>query len=476
MTNVGSARIDLTLITTAAKASLTAFANAARAELQAISKPVRINVKADPEQLRGQVNGVKAAFRDLNTDLKNLLRVDVSALKGVISKIGKQITDLTALEGRIRSLGGGPGGGGGNGAGGGGPGVSNAYASQLRALQADLKNSVLNTQQFEQATRNLKSTIDAEIASLRGLGPLTQSQQARLDALRVSSSQAGTALKGLVDAQRRAAEEAQRGSLTQYATQLRGLQADLRNNTLTTAQFETATRALKTSIDAEITSLRGLGPLTQAQQARLDALRNSSAQAATALKGLADAQARAAREAARGAERAQSEAVAKLGRDLQALKGQYDRGEVSLRTYLRGIQSIERDGRAMAATLTAGSREAANLERTMKGLTQATRNINAQSITKIRADMAAARAEFERATAAAGRFADKRAAVQAFEAEMKRLEGQIAAVGRRTTTTTAQMGELSRISGQIRTNLNSLNNNPSGAGFAGGIMAALRQL
>lgn len=476
MTNVGSARIDLTLITTAAKASLTAFANAARAELQAISKPVRINVKADPEQLRGQVNGVKAAFRDLNTDLKNLLRVDVSALKGVISKIGKQITDLTALEGRIRSLGGGPGGGGGNGAGGGGPGVSNAYASQLRALQADLKNSVLNTQQFEQATRNLKSTIDAEIASLRGLGPLTQSQQARLDALRVSSSQAGTALKGLVDAQRRAAEEAQRGSLTQYATQLRGLQADLRNNTLTTAQFETATRALKTSIDAEITSLRGLGPLSQAQQARLDALRNSSAQAATALKGLADAQARAAREAARGAERAQSEAVAKLGRDLQNLKGQYDRGEVSLRTYLRGIQGIERDGRAMAATLTAGSREAANLERTMKGLTQATRNINAQSITKIRADMAAARAEFERATAAAGRFADKRAAVQAFEAEMKRLEGQIAAVGRRTTTTTAQMGELSRISGQIRSNLNSLNNNPSGAGFAGGIMAALRQL
>jgi TP901 family phage tail tape measure protein len=386
-TRVGAAHLDLTVLTAPARRELTAFAANARALLTGLTRPVKIEVKADAAQVRAQVDAVKAEFTNLQNSLKNVLKVDVSALKSVISKIGKQITDLTALESRLRSLGGGGSGGGGTGAGGGGPGVNNQYAAQLRALQADLKNSALSTAQFEVATRNLKTTIDREIATLRAAGPLTREQQARLDALRVSSAQAGTALKGL-----------------------------------------------------------------------------------------ADQQARATREAARGAERTQADGVRRLATELQNAQSRYERGALSLRGYLREMQRIQAAGSGMASGLTAGSRAATDLERVMGGLSRATRGLNDQSITKIRTDMAAARAEFERATAAAGRFGEKRAAVQAFEASMRQLEARIRSVGERATVTTRQAGELGRISTNIRSSLNSLNSNPSGAGLAGSIMAALKQL
>ncbi|GAQ23916.1 phage tail tape measure protein, TP901 family [Deinococcus grandis] len=386
-TRVGAAHLDLTVLTAPARRELTAFAANARALLTGLSRPVKIEVKADAAQVRTQVDAVKAEFTNLQNSLKNVLKVDVSALKSVISKIGKQITDLTALETKLRALGNGGSGGGGTGAGGGSPGVNNQYAAQLRGLQADLKNSALSTAQFELATRNLKTTIDSEIASLRAAGPLTQAQQARLDALRVSSAQAGTALKGL-----------------------------------------------------------------------------------------ADQQARATREAARGAERTQVDGVRRLATELQNAQSRYDRGALSLRGYLREMQRIQAAGSGMASGLTAGSRAATDLERVMGGLNRATRGLNDASITKIRTDLAAARAEFERATAAAGRFGDKRAAIQAYEASMRSLETRIRSVGERATITARQTGELGRISTNIRSSLNSLNSSPSGVGLAGSIMAALKQL
>ncbi|MVN88294.1 phage tail tape measure protein [Deinococcus sp. HMF7620] len=474
-TRVGAAHLDLTIVTASARAAVTAFASAARADLAGLARPIKLTVKADPAALRTQVDNVKTAFRDLNTDLKNLLKVDVTALKGVISKIGKQIVDLTELERKLRAstpLGG----GGGGGAGGGSPGVNGAYAAQLRGLQADLKNSVLNTAQFEQATRQLKTTIDTEIASLKSLGVLSREQQARLDALRGASSQAAGALKGLADQQRRAAEAAASASATQFAAQLRGYQADLKNGALNTASFEAATRALKTSIDAEIASLRALGPLTQAQQAHLDALRATSGQAATALKGLADAQARAAREAARGAERAQSDSVKKLAQDVENLKGAFDRGDIKLRAYLRGLQGVQREAQTLAPTLAAGSSQAASLNRVLDSLTSGRRKLNDRSITQIKTDLAAARAEFERATAAAGRFSEKRAAIQALETTMRGLEARVKAVGERSNVTAGQMGQLNRLSTQLRSNVNTLNLAPSGLGISGSILAALKQL
>ena len=60
--------------------------------------------RADAAPVRAQVDAVKAEFTNLQNSLKNVLKVDVSALKSVISKIGKQITDLTALETKLAEV------------------------------------------------------------------------------------------------------------------------------------------------------------------------------------------------------------------------------------------------------------------------------------------------------------------------------------------------------------------------------------
>lgn len=385
-TNVGTANLRLTAETDAAKAAIRAAVGVIRAQLQTLTRPVRVDVQADQTRLDAQVQAIKLKFQSLGTELRTLLQVDVSALRSVLALIARQVTDLRDIENRLRTSGSGAGGLGG-GTGGGSPGVSNAYAAQLRALQGDLRAGATST-----------------------------------------------------------------------------------------AAFDTATRALKASIDAEIASLRNLGPLTRDQQAKLDALRATSGQAGAALRQLADQQARAAQAGAQNAARAQAEAVSKLGRELQAATSQYERGGLSLRAYLREMERIRTAGQGMAAGLQAGTREALALERVMGGLSRNAGQINDQSITKIRSDLAAARAELERATAAAGRFADKRAAINAYEASMRSLQDRIRQVGERSTVTAGQVRNLNQISAQIRTNLNSLSNTPSGAGFAGGIMAALKQL
>lgn len=386
-TNVATANLRLTADTGAAKAAIRAAVGDIRAQLQTVARPVRIDVRADQARLDAQVQAIKTKFQGLGTDLRTLLQVDVSALRSVLSLIGRQVTDLRDIENRLRTSGSGGGGGRGGGTGGGSPGVSNAYAAQLRALQGDLRAGATST-----------------------------------------------------------------------------------------AAFDAATRALKASIDSEIASLRNLGPLTRDQQAKLDALRATSGQASTALRQLADQQARAAQAGAQNAARAQAEAVGRLGRELQAATSQYERGGLSLRGYLREMERIRTAGQGMAAGLQAGTREALALERVMGGLSRNTGRINDQSITKIRADLAAARAEFERATAAAGRFVDKRAAINAYEASMRGLQDRIRQVGERSTVTAGQVRTLNQISAQVRSGLNTINNVPSGAGFAGGIMAALKQL
>ena len=404
-TKVGAASLDFIVDTNPAKAAITAAVGNIRAQLQGLARPVKIDVGVNQGKVDAEIATVRTKLQGLGTDLKNLFRIDASALTTLLAQIGRQITDLRDIENRLRTSGSGAGGSG-AGAGGGSPGgVNNAYAAQLRGLISDLRAGATSTAAFEAATRALKTSIDAEIASLRNAGVLTREQQARLDSLRATSGQAGQALRQMGDQAARAAEQAARA----------------------------------------------------------------------AARAAADA-ARATQRAAQEAARAQSEGVSRLGRELQMAQSQYERGALSLRGYLREMERIRTAGQGMAAGLQAGSREAQNLERIMGGLGRNASRINDQSITKIRADMAAARAEFERATAAAGRFADKRAAIQAYQASMRDLERQIRAVGERTTTTANQMGQLNRLSAQIRTSLNTVNNTPSGAGFSGGILAALRQL
>lgn len=250
-------------------------------------------------------------------------------------------------------------------------------------------------------------------------------------------------------------------NLNPYAAQLRALQGDLRSGALSTAQFEAATRALQTAINSEITSLRSLGALTADQQRKLDGLRGSAGQAAQALSRIGPSA---------------NAGIQQLGRDLQTAQSKYDRGALSLRAYLREMERIRTAGQGMAAGLQAGSREAQQLERVMGGLSTASRNINSASITKIRADMAAARTEFERATAAAGRFTDKRAAQQAYAQTMRELEQRIAAVGQRANITTGQVGQLNRITQQLASQRNALNGMFTPLGLSGGVLNALRTL
>ncbi|UQN10358.1 phage tail tape measure protein [Deinococcus sp. QL22] len=250
-------------------------------------------------------------------------------------------------------------------------------------------------------------------------------------------------------------------NLNPYAAQLKALQGDLRNNILSTAQFETATRALKAQIDAEIVSLRSLGVLTADQQRKLDALRAASGTVAQALG-------RVGTSAGAG--------IQQLGRELGVAQSQYERGAIGLRTYLREMERIRTAGASLATGLRAGSTEARNLERVMGGLSTAARNINSTSITKIRTDMAAARAEFERATVAAGSFTAKRAALQSYEASMRALEQRIQAVGQRSNVSEKQMRALAQATQQLASQRGALQGIFTPLGLSGGILNALRSL
>ncbi len=250
-------------------------------------------------------------------------------------------------------------------------------------------------------------------------------------------------------------------NLNPYAAQLKALQGDLKNGILSTAQFETATRALKAQIDAEIASLRGLGVLTVEQQRKYDALRAGSGSLAQALKQVGPSA---------------SAGISKLERDLAILQSQYERGAISLRTYLRGLEGIRTGGAAMAAGLQAGSVEARNLERVLGGVSNATRSITSNSITKLKTDMANARTEFERATVAAGNFTDKRAAIQAYSASIRGLEQRIQTLGQRADLSRKQIKELAEATKQLSILRTKLDGLTSSVGLSGSIIAALRSL
>lgn len=404
-TRVGAAHIDVTASTTKALAAVRALRTQAERDLAALSG-VNVGLK-----LKGPTKAeVSAALSNLPS--QKTIKVTVDS--------GDAATRLAQLRTLLQNL---------------GASVGNLFAINTSGLGAILSATTSMNTQFQGTVNELRRVLEEIRRTRPPTGP---------------PAGAGGAGRGGAG-----------GVGNEYATQLRTLQADLRSGAVTTAEFEAATRRLKSTIDAEVASLRSLGVLTAEQQRRYDSLRITAGQAGQAL-GRVGPSANAG--------------VQQLARELQVAQSQYERGALSLRGYLREMERIRTAGQGMAAGLQAGSREAQALERVMAGLGGATRNINAQSITQLRSGIAAARAEFERATAAANGFAARRAAVQAYNDTLRQIEQQIAKVGQRTTITTAQMGELNRLTAQVRSGLNTVNNAPSGAGFAGGIMAALRQL
>ena len=396
-TRVGSAHIDVTATTRAAQQSLQAFARQASTQLRALTTPrrvtvdvadaraqvaalrvrlgrdpIRMTLKIDDASLAPDLNAIRAKLQGLALQLQNLFKVDASTLTTLSATIGKQITELRAVEQGLKNLGSTSRGGNGGGTGGGSPGVPPGYSAQLRALQGDLRAGTLSTAGFEQATRALQATITSEIASLRALGPLTADQSRRLDGLRAASGQASEALR------------------------------------------------------------------------------------------------RVGTSAAGG--------IQKLGQDLATANSRFERGDLTLRAYLRELEQIKAASQGLASGLTAGSREAARLEQVMGGLSRSTRALNDQSITKIRADLAAARAEFERATVAAGRFGNTRTATQAYETQMRALEARIRAVGERTTTTAGQLRSLNQLSAQLGSQRNALQGGGTPLGLFGNVRNALQSV
>ncbi|WP_394649564.1 phage tail tape measure protein, partial [uncultured Deinococcus sp.] len=167
-----------------------------------------------------------------------------------------------------------------------------------------------------------------------------------------------------------------------------------------------------------------------------------------------------------------------LQRDLGIITSQFGRGEAGLKTYLRELERIRTAATAAGAGLAAGSKEAQQLERIMGGLSTATRGLNTASITKLRTDLANARAEFERATGAAGRFnfVEQRRATQAYETALRGLETRIRAVGERGTATQAQLRSLGQLSAQLGSQRNAINGIFTQVGLSGSVVNALRSL
>lgn len=417
-TLVGAARLDLTVTTQAAKAAVTAAAAAMRTQLQTLARPVKTSVKVDQAGVKAEVNKAKAQFSRLGTEVKDLVKVDLSALNAVLSQIGKQVTDLRAVEQALKGQRGGPGGNGG-GQGGGGPPAPNSSAAD------------------RQAAANYRATLALNLRLAR----------------EAAQQQAAAARQA-----RQQEDAANRQSAANYRQTL------ALNTRLAREAAQQQAAAARQASQAQATADRQAAANYRATQALNTRLAREAAQQ----------QAAAARQAAQ----AQSDGVTRLARDLQTAQSRYERGATGLKAYLREMERIRTAGQGMAGGLAAGSREAQALERVMGGLSRGTAKINDQSIVKLRGDLAGARAEFERATAAAGRFnfSAQRQATQAYEAALRGLETRLRSVGERGTVTASQLRSVNQLSAQLGSQRNALQGSFTPLGLSGGVVNALRSL
>jgi len=424
--SVGSAHLDLTASTTKALATLRSFGPQAtsilkpltnielkvkttvqkpkvadvRAALAGVTATVKIDIAVKPltqKALNAALTGVKAEktikitvdsadaatrlanirtiLSNLGTTVRGLFNINTTALNAVLTagtamltRFGVVITDLRALITQLNAAGGRPTGP--PGGSGGSSGINGAYSTQLKLLQADLKAGALNTAQFQAATQALKLTIDTEIASLRGLGVLTADQQKRLDALRISSGQAGAALKGL-----------------------------------------------------------GGGSTAS---------------------------------------------VAQLSRELDIANSRFQRGDITLREYLREQQRITAAGGALRSSLAAGSAEAKQLEQVFGKLRTATQGINGKSIDQVKASLSQARAAFDQASTAASTFSQRRNAIVDYQRSVQQLEARITSLGQRTNLTAQQTKQLADLQARLAREQATLQGTNNPLGLGANILNALR--
>ncbi|RJF74915.1 phage tail tape measure protein [Deinococcus cavernae] len=154
--------------------------------------------------------------------------------------------------------------------------------------------------------------------------------------------------------------------------------------------------------------------------------------------------------------------------DLQGFEGALARLQTTLRGDIAALQSL-------GVLTQQESRHAAQLT---AALASVNAEINKNSITKLRGDLAGARTAFEQAIGAAGRFnfTGQRQATQAYEAQLAQLQARIRSVGAQAGITQADLRGLNGLTQQLASQRNAINGLFSPVGFSGGIVNALKSL
>ena len=129
----------------------------------------------------------------------------------------------------------------------------------------------------------------------------------------------------------------------------------------------------------------------------------------------------------------------KLLADLEALNNQFKRGDVSLSDYSTKLAGLQSALRVSASLAQQGSAEFKALDAAVTRTNQGFRNIETRRLAELTGSVAAARAQFDAATAAATNLTQKRAAQAAYNAELQRAALELRAMATSGALTAQQM-------------------------------------
>lgn len=129
----------------------------------------------------------------------------------------------------------------------------------------------------------------------------------------------------------------------------------------------------------------------------------------------------------------------KLLADLEALNNQFKRGDVGLSDYSTKLAGLQSALRVSASLAQQGSAEFKALDAAVTRTNQGFRNIETRRLAELTGSVAAARAQFDAATAAATNLTQKRAAQAAYNAELQRAALELRAMATSGNLTAQQM-------------------------------------
>ncbi|MCD0160228.1 phage tail tape measure protein [Deinococcus sp. 6YEL10] len=162
--------------------------------------------------------------------------------------------------------------------------------------------------------------------------------------------------------------------------------------------------------------------------------------------------------------------------DLEKLNNEYRRGDINAAAYAARLAGIQTSLRTAASAATAGSAEFRALDQAITRTTQGLRQVQGDGITKLRTDLAGARAQFDAAAAAATNLAERRAAVAAYSADLARIRTGLQGVAASGQLTAQQLGTVNRLLAQTAREANTIGGRVNIAGLSGNVSNALQQL